>query len=131
MAKELEIEAEIPDTEIVVRGEQDAITQVCYNILDNAVKFSYENTAIVIKIWKQESKVYVSVKNCGDSIDEAELPYIFERFHKSDKSRSVDKDGVGLGLYIVKNVINGYGEKIMVRSENNETEFVVSLTMAE
>ena len=86
---------------------------------------------IVIKIWKQESKVYVSVKNCGDSIDEAELPYIFERFHKSDKSRSVDKDGVGLGLYIVKNVINGYGEKIMVRSENNETEFVFSLTMAE
>lgn len=131
VAKDLEIEAEIPDTEIVVRGEQDAITQVCYNILDNAVKFSYENTAIVIKIWKQESKVYVSVKNCGDSIDEAELPYIFERFHKSDKSRSVDKDGVGLGLYIVKNVITGYGEKIMVRSENNETEFVFSLTMAE
>ena len=131
VAKGIEIEAEIPDSEITVRGEQDAITQVCYNILDNAVKFSYENTTIVIKIWKQENKVYVSVKNCGDSIDEAELPYIFERFHKSDKSRGIDKDGVGLGLYIVKNVITGYGEKIMVRSENNETEFVFTLTLAE
>lgn len=129
-AKNIEIEAEIPDTEIVVRGEQDAITQVCYNILDNAVKFSYEKTAVTIKIWKQDTKVYVSIKNCGDSIDEAELPHIFERFHKSDKSRSIDKDGVGLGLYIVKNVIAGYGEQIMVRSENNETEFVFSLTMA-
>ncbi len=130
-AKALEIEAEIPDDEIAVKGEQDAITQVCYNILDNAVKFAYRKTAIWVKIWKQESKVYVSIKNSGDVISEAELPHIFDRFHKSDKSRSMDKDGVGLGLYIVKNVINSYGEKIMVRSENGETEFVFSLTIAD
>ena len=130
-AKGLEIEAEIPDDEIVVRGEQDGITQVCYNILDNAVKFAYEKSSVCVKIWKQESKVYVSIKNSGDTISENELPHIFDRFHKSDKSRSMDKDGVGLGLYIVKSVINSYGEKIMVRSENNETEFVFSLTIAE
>jgi len=130
-AKGLGIEAEIPDDEIAVKGEQDAITQVCYNILDNAVKFAYENTAIWVKIWKQENKVYVSIKNYGDTISEAELPHIFDRFHKSDKSRSVDKEGVGLGLYIVKSVINNYGEKIIVRSENNETEFEFSLTIVD
>ncbi len=129
-SKGLDIDAEIPDDEIVVKGEQDAITQVCYNILDNAVKFAYENTEISVKIWKQETKVYVSIKNAGDVIDNEELPHIFDRFHKSDKSRSMDKDGVGLGLYIVKNVINSYGEKVMVRSEDNETEFVFSLSIA-
>ena len=128
-AKNIEIDAEIPDDEITVRGEQDSVTQVCYNILDNAVKFSYPDSVIGVKIWKQDLKVYVSIKNSGEVIPADELPHIFDRFHKSDKSRSIDKEGVGLGLYIVKSIINSYGEKIMVRSENNETEFVFSLTM--
>ncbi|MDD6189562.1 MAG: HAMP domain-containing sensor histidine kinase [Clostridiales bacterium] len=129
-AKGLEIDAEIPDDEIVVKGEQDSITQISYNILDNAVKFAYPNSTISVKIWKQDVKVYVSIKNAGDDIPADELPYIFDRFHKSDKSRSMDKEGVGLGLYIVKSLINSFGEKIVAKSENNETEFVFSLTQA-
>ncbi len=128
--KKLEIDAEIPDDEIVVRGEQDSITQITYNILDNAVKFAYPESVVSVKVWKQDLKVYVSIKNCGDNIPADELPYIFDRFHKSDKSRSVDKEGVGLGLYIVKSLVNSYGEKISVKSENNETEFVFSLSIA-
>ncbi len=59
-----------------------------------------------------------------------ELPYIFDRFHKSDKSRSMDKEGVGLGLYIVKSILTGYGETITATSRNRETEFVFTLTAA-
>ena len=67
-ARNLEIAAEIPDDEIMVRGEQDAVMQVCYNILDNAVKFAYSESELAVKIWKQDTKVYVSIKNMGDTI---------------------------------------------------------------
>lgn len=130
-AKNLEIEAEIPDEEIEVKGEQDSIMQVCCNILDNAVKFACEDSAVAVKIWKQDTKVYVSIKNSGETIPPEELPFIFDRFHKSDKSRSIDKDGVGLGLYIVKNIIGSYGEKISAKSADNETEFIFTLTIAD
>lgn len=129
--KRLNINAQIPDERINVRGEQDSVMQIAYNIIDNAVKFSYPSSELMVRIWKSEAKVYVSVKNEGDVIPQNELPYIFDRFHKSDKSRSEDKEGVGLGLYIVKSIISDYGEKISVRSENGETEFTFSLSAAE
>ena len=129
-AKKLEVDAQIPDEEIVVCGEQDPITQITYNILDNAVKFAYPESTITVRIWKSDVKAFVAIKNAGDTISPDELPYIFDRFHKSDKSRSMDKEGVGLGLYIVKSIINSYGERIRVTSENNETEFTFSMTVA-
>ncbi len=129
--KKLDVDVQIPDEGIRVRGEQDAITQICYNLLDNAVKFSYEGSTLTLRIWKSGTKAYVAVKNQGDEIAPDDLPYIFDRFHKSDKSRSMDKDGVGLGLYIVKSILTGYGENITVTSKNHETEFVFTLAAAQ
>ncbi len=127
-AKKLDVDVQIPDEGIRVRGEPDAITQICYNLLDNAVKFSAEGETLTLRIWKQEQKVYVAVKDRGAEIPASELPYIFDRFHKSDKSRSMDKEGVGLGLYIVKSILTGYGETVTATSKNGETEFIFTLT---
>jgi signal transduction histidine kinase len=113
-----------------VRGDMDSVSQVIYNILDNAVKFAREGTELSVRVWRQDKKAYVSVRDRGETIPEEDLPHIFERFHKSDRSRSLDRDGVGLGLHIVKTIIDRLGEDIWVRSRDGETEFVFSLTLA-
>ena len=114
----------------MVWGDPDAITQVCYNLLDNAIKFSLEGGVITLGVASKGGKAHVSVRNVGDTIPAAELPLLFDRFHKSDKSRSEDREGVGLGLYIVKTILNNHKENITVTSENGVTEFVFTLTLA-
>ena len=72
-------------------------------------------------------KAVVTVRNTGHTIPAEEIPLLFERFHKSDKSRSEDKDGYGLGLYIVKTILQQHKEEINVTSENGVTTFTFSL----
>ncbi len=127
--KNLDVAVEIPDDGMMVCGERDAINQVIYNLLENAVKFASPGTELGLSVFKQGGKAYVSVKNRGDTIPEEDLALIFERFHKSDRSRSMDRDGVGLGLYIVKTIIGSHGEDIAVTSRDGMTEFVFSLTL--
>jgi hypothetical protein len=79
----------------------------------------------------ENGKAYVSVRDEGETIPPEDLPFIFDRFHKSDRSRSLDKDGVGLGLYLVKSIINSHDEDIAVKSENGVTEFVFTLSLAQ
>ncbi len=129
-AKNLQIDAQIPDGKMTVRGEADDIRQVCYNILENAVKFSFEGGVIGVKLWKEGGRAFVQIENSGAEIPKDELPFIFDRFHKSDKSRSIDRDGVGLGLFIVKSIINAYRETINVTSENGKTVFTFTMTVA-
>jgi signal transduction histidine kinase len=128
-ARGLDVDARVPEERIDVLGDEDAVTQVVYNLLDNAVKFSRAGSVLGLSLWKQGSKAYVSVKNTGDTIPEAEIPLLFDRFHKTDRSRSRDRDGVGLGLYIVKTILNNHGEDIAVTSREGVTEFVFTLTL--
>ena len=127
--KGLRLRAEIPEDPIQVRGSGDDVSRVIYNILDNAIKFASPETELLVSLFKQGGKAYVSVVDRGETIPEAELPAIFDRFHKSDRSRSLDRDGVGLGLYIVKTILDRMGEDIWVRSMDGETEFRFSLTI--
>jgi len=129
--KQLDVDPQFPENGILVRADRDGITQVIYNLLDNAVKFAEKGSCITVRLYKENQKAYVSVKDCGETIPPDDLPYIFDRFHKSDRSRSLDKDGVGLGLYLVKTIINGHDEDIAVKSENGVTEFVFTLPLAE
>ncbi len=128
--RHLDVDARLPEDRIIVRGDQDGITEVVYNLLDNAVKFAEEGSTLRIDLFKKEKKVYVSVHNRGETIPREELPRIFDRFHKTDRSRSRDRDGVGLGLYIVKTILANHGEDIFVTSENGETCFTFTLTVA-
>ncbi len=130
-AKNLDVDPQLPDNHIMVIADKDAITQVIYNLLDNAVKFARVGSCLTLRLYKDGKKAYVSIKDEGETIPPDDLPFIFDRFHKSDRSRSLDKDGVGLGLYLVKSIINSHDEDIAVRSEDGITEFVFTLKLAE
>jgi signal transduction histidine kinase len=101
-----------------VNADRDAIYQIFYNICDNAVKFSREGGVLRLSVRELgDSKIFIEVYNEGQGIPQDDLPYVFERFYKSDKSRGLDKTGVGLGLYIAKTIIDAHHEKIWVESE--------------
>ncbi len=126
--KRLDVEFDTQRDKMVVYADRDAIYQILYNICDNAVKFSREGGKYRISIIEREKKVYVSVFNEGTGIPADELPFVFERFYKSDKSRGLDKTGVGLGLYIAKTIIDAHEEEIWVKSVHGENcEFVFTL----
>lgn len=126
--KHLEVEAELPDQGAKSCADPDAITQVVYNLIDNAVKFCPEHGTLGVRIEQiKTGKYLVAIRNTGPTIPAEELPLVFDRFHKTDKSRSVDRDGWGLGLYIVKTIILGHEEDIYVTSRDGVTEF--SFTM--
>ena len=127
--KNLSVDAQLPEEPMRVLGDEDAITQVVYNLLDNAIKFSEPGGDLGLSLWKQGSHAYVAVRNQGETISPEELPLIFDRFHKTDRSRSRDRDGVGLGLYIVRAILNQHEEDISVTSRNGVTEFVFTLTL--
>ncbi len=107
-----------------MQGDRDLMGQVMYNLLDNAIKFTNVDGYIDIRLHQTNGRLYAAVRNSGDGIPADEMPQIFERFYKSDRSRSLDKNGMGLGLYIVKTVIGLHGGEIAVRSVPGEfTEF--------
>ena len=120
--KRLEVGFDCDDFNMTVNADKDAIYQILYNICDNAVKFSREKgeLKISVKQREQDKKIIVSVFNQGVGIPAEDIPFVFERFYKSDKSRGLDKTGVGLGLFISKTIINAHGEEIHAESEQGE-----------
>ena len=128
-SKNLSVEVDLPEEPVEVFAEADSITQVIYNLLDNAVKFCDEGGTLGLKVARGEENVLVSVSNTGPTIPESELSLIFDRFHKTDKSRSMDRDGVGLGLYIVRTIILSHGEDITVTSRDGVTTFTFTLRL--
>ena len=127
----LDVEADIPEDSVMVRGDNELITQVVYNLLENATKYAAEHSALYLGLACRGEKAVVTVRNTGNTIPAQEIPLLFERFHKSDKSRSVDKDGYGLGLYVVKTILNQHKEQITVTSENGVTAFSFTVQMAD
>lgn len=114
-----------------IYADTDLIYQVVYNIFDNAVKFTNENGYIDVSVRDLSDQVEVSIKNSGEGISQNEISKVFERFYKVDKSRSLDSKGAGLGLYIVKMIVEMHGGRIYARSDNtSEAEFVFTLPKA-
>lgn len=128
--KRLDVDPQLPEDPILVFAERDLITQVLYNLIDNAVKFASPGSVITLRVFKRDNKAFFYVRNLGETIPPDDLPYIFDRFHKSDRSRSLDKDGVGLGLYLVKTILNSHDEDIVATSRDGATEFIFTLTLA-
>jgi signal transduction histidine kinase len=126
----LDVNAQLPEEPLMVWGDPDAVTQICYNLLDNAAKFAAPETTLTISTVKKDGKVHTTIQNLGATIPPEELPLLFDRFHKTDASRSADRDGVGLGLYIVKSLIGNLKEQITATSEDGVTRFTFTLTLA-
>jgi signal transduction histidine kinase len=114
-----------------VMADTDMIYQVIYNLLDNAVKFTNENGFIEIHGQDLGDWIQIKIKNSGEGIQANELSRVFERFYKVDKSRSLDAKGAGLGLYIVKMMVEMHGGRIYAKSDSvSEAEFGFTLPKA-
>ena len=129
MSKNIQVDVEMPEYPVYTVANRDYISQVIYNLLDNAVKFCPEGGHLGLSLTESDSKLFVSVSNDGKTIPPEELSLLFERFHKIDKSRSEKKDGWGLGLYIVKTIVGLHGEDISVTSMDGKTEFTFTLPL--
>ena len=109
-------------------ADNDLVHQVMYNLIENAIKFVDEDGYIRFTFTPSGDMTVISIKNSCEGLSEDELPLVFDRFYKTDKSRGLDKTGVGLGLNIVRSIIKLHGGKIMVRSVKGEyTEFIFTL----
>ena len=129
LEKNLQVDVSLPELPLFTFANQDAITQVIYNLLDNAVKFCPQEGRLGVAVRTGNNKIYVSVSNTGPTIPPEELPLLFDRFHKTDKSRSENRDGWGLGLYIVKTILGSHAEDISVSSAKGVTEFTFTLPL--
>ncbi|NMB31051.1 MAG: HAMP domain-containing histidine kinase [Clostridiales bacterium] len=113
---------------VLIHGDSDLIHQVIYNLIENAVKFVDEGGYIEFSFRENENNAYISIKNSGTGIEHEDIPRIFDRFYKTDKSRSQDKSGVGLGLFLVRSIIKLHGGDIIVESVVGEfCEFTISI----
>ena len=129
VAKNLDVQVDLPDHPVFTRADKDAVTQVVYNLLDNAVKFCTEGGELGLKLRIGGSKLYVTISNQGNTIPPEELPLVFDRFHKIDKARNRSQEGWGLGLYIVKTLVCSHGENISVASRDGRTEFTFTMPL--
>ena len=129
--RDLDVEADIPEEALLVLGDNELITQVIYNLLENAAKFATVGSTLYLGVVAQRPKAVVTIRNEGGTIAPEEIPRLFERFHKTNRSRSEDKDGVGLGLYIVKTILEQHKENITVTSEDGVTTFTFTIELAE
>ena len=110
---------------VYIEADRDLIHQVVYNLVDNAIKFTPENGYIRFELKSLPHKgCVIKIRNSGEGIDQSDLPYVFDRFYKTDRSRSANKESTGIGLYIVKTVVSIHGGTVSVNSVKNEyTEF--------
>lgn len=115
--KDIEVEANFEEEDMYVKADIDSIERVLINLMHNAVKFVQQNGKIKVSTSSYKNKVLVCVEDNGIGIDRNEIDLIWERFYKSDKSRSKEKGGAGLGLAIVRNIINDHKQEIWVESE--------------
>ena len=127
--KALDVQVTMPEYSVFTRANADYITQVVYNLLDNAVKFCPQEGQLSFSIKVGKDKIYICISNSGKTIPQEELPFLFDRFHKLDKSRSENRDGYGLGLYIVKTIVCAHNEDISVTSAEGKTAFTFTLPL--
>ncbi len=126
--KGIQFDLTFSDKVTMVNADLDKISQVLYNLIDNAIKFSHQNSSIFISVTERGEKAFVSVKDAGIGIPKDSVSKIWDRFYKTDLSRGKDKKGTGLGLSIVKEVINAHQENIdVISTEGVGTEFIFSL----
>lgn len=113
---------------VTVHADEGLIHQVLYNLIDNAVKFTPPGGVIDVRIERESDGVKFFIRNSGNGIPQEEIGRIFERFYKLDKSRSYDVKSTGLGLYIVKSIVEMHSGKVGADSKEGEyTEFYFTL----
>lgn len=129
--KGLRFDLVLTGQELFVTGDMSKIQQVLYNLIDNATKFSHNDSTIKIETNLRNDKVFISVKDRGIGIPADSINKIWERFYKTDQSRGKDKKGTGLGLAIVKDIIQAHGQHIdVISTEGVGTEFIFTMPIS-
>ncbi len=114
---------------VKIRADEALIRQVMYNLIDNAVKFTRNDGTIKIDLSEEKHNAKLMISNSGSTIPKNELNSIFDRFYKVDKSRGLDASSFGIGLHIVKSIIEMHGGTIQAVSKEDHTKFVVVLPL--
>ncbi|MEJ9228104.1 cell wall metabolism sensor histidine kinase WalK [Peribacillus butanolivorans] len=128
MEKEVSLEIKASEDSVFIEGESDRIKQVFINLITNALTYTPNGGSVTVKVTENEQTVDIAVQDSGIGIEEKELPRIFERFYRIDKARSRDSGGTGIGLAIVKHIIEVHKGKINVESTPGKgTTFTVTL----
>jgi two-component system sensor histidine kinase BaeS len=128
-AKAIEVDMSLPDG-LLARTEPDGLAQVLANLLQNASRYTPQGGSAAIRAWGQRSRVLVAVSNTGDGIPNADLPHVFERFYRVEKSRDAARGGAGIGLAIVKQLVEASGGRVGADSDGRLTRFWFSLPAA-
>lgn len=127
--KKITIELHLQSGKLFVTADMQQIQQVLYNLIDNAIKFSYNDSIIKVETSDKHGTVFVSVKDSGTGIPRDSLNKIWDRFYKQDSSRGKDRKGTGLGLSIVKEIITAHNQNInIISTEGVGSEFVFTLS---
>ena len=128
--KKLSCEVDVEE-DLQIYGDPDKLARVFENILRNAIAYCYENTVIRIEARMKNDEIEIVFTNAGDKIPGDMLQTIFEKFYRVDGSRSTGTGGAGLGLAIAKQIAELHGGRIMARSDDNRTQFIVTLPSKE
>lgn len=127
--KRISIELLLTGQTLLVHADMGQIQQVLYNLIDNAIKFSPEDSVIKVESTLKHETVFISVKDMGCGIPKSSISKIWDRFYKIDSSRGKDRKGTGLGLAIVKKIINSHKQNInVISTEGVGTEFIFTLS---
>lgn len=127
LEKKLVIEG-LETDKIMVYADRDLMNQVLYNLIENAVKFVNESGTISFHYRNDAKMTYIAIRNTGEGLENEEIPRLFDRFYKLDKSRSLNKGGVGLGLHIVRSIINYHqGEVVVCSAPGEYTQFEIAI----
>ncbi len=115
--KSIKVEFNIPEGLPKVMADENRLSQVFLNLLDNAIKYTPEGGSVKVSVFPQDKYLQVDVTDTGVGIPESDLPRVFERFYRVDKARSRQLGGTGLGLSIVKHIVQSHGGQVWVKSE--------------
>lgn len=128
--KKLTCEVDVEE-DLMIYGDPDKLARVFDNILRNAIAYCYANTEIRIEAKIKDGDIEITFTNAGDKIPGDMLQTIFEKFYRVDGSRSTGTGGAGLGLAIAKQIVELHGGRILAKSDDNQTQFVVTLPSKE
>jgi signal transduction histidine kinase len=116
--KKISIDLNIEDEEYIIKGDKTLLKIAISNLIENSIK--YGATKLIITLKKEKNKIILSIKDNGIGIPKDKLPFIFDEFYRVDESRNKKVKGFGLGLSIVKSIINLHNGKIKLLSEENK-----------
>ena len=114
--KRIKIQSEI-EKDVIIEAHENKIAQVITNLLSNAINYSSEDNKVIVRVYRNDNKVYLEIQDYGIGISETDQKRIFERFYRVDKARSRDSGGTGLGLSITKHIVEAHNGRIDVQSE--------------